>query len=59
MSIDDLLTNHCHINTLLHMYNFIDDELCYCNFYNTSYGIQAIKICWITNGCGIQMVIVI
>jgi hypothetical protein len=45
MSIDDLLTNHCHINTLLHMYNFIDDELCYCNFYNTPYGIQAIKIC--------------
>ncbi len=53
MSIDDLLTNHCHINTLLHMYNFIDDELCYCNFYNTSYGIQAIEY------VELQMVIVI
>jgi hypothetical protein len=40
------------------MNNFIDDELCYCNFYNTSDGTQAIEICWITNGCGMQMVIV-
>jgi hypothetical protein len=41
-----------------HMYNFIDNELCCCNFYNMSDDTQVIEICWIANGCGMQMVIV-